>query len=230
MQQSNKLYKWRASTINPHFAGNFKIAKRESCLLSLKYHNKRSENEATKIFLINTAPRRYNHYLVTDLDTYMSHRATFDSSQSIKFKIRQKALKYGQLMDNIISAVNNKKKANSIFITLTLPEKNKDLKDHLRIKNQYLKRKGYTFMYFWVLEFGKNNNNPHYHIVYTVMNDKINIKDFHFDTKNLKWKGRTKTEFVKKSVYNYMCKYATKQATRCYNYRNVGFSQLFVNL
>jgi hypothetical protein len=133
-------------------------------------------------------------------------------------------------MDNIQNSVKNKKKCNSIFITLTMPESNADLKEHLRIKNQYLKRKGYTFMYFWVLEFGKNNTNPHYHIVYCVYNESINIKDFHFDTKNLKWKGRTKTEFVKKSVYNYMCKYTTKQTAVCYNHRNVGFSQLYCNL
>jgi len=216
MNSANIISKtWRKTINNQQFAENYRACPLESCLNTVNPHKKYSP-----IFIVNNEPKRINYYraeVVDENGEINIEPFSNDSKFQLYHAMRWRILKRAELVDSASSI------STSIFITLTMPHENECITEWLRKYKQRLKRKNYIILnYMWVLEFGDNNNHPHYHIVITFLNRKFDIKDFHPDRNY--WLGRTDTQIVEKSVYRYLTKYLTKKNARCFTARNYGLS------
>ena len=219
--QTYSQFKWLTTERNAQFVDSITTVRKEVYQITPNVKNLYSP-----LFIVSKQPKRYIYIeeqkTTVDLDgceledNYIKH--CFTNIQQQKNRIRKKVL-------SIASIVDTHPKQNSFFITLTIPNYNADIRSFLNRYFMYLKTKGISYMYyFWVLEFGKNSDNPHYHIVVTL--DKP-VKDFNLLKPDLRgWIGHTEVQRVRKSVYRYMCKYMTKETVICLNHRNVGFSQM----
>lgn len=221
MIQTYSTFRWLTTVKNPHFGGKLNVVHKEVYL-----NTSNVKQTVSQLFIISKEPRRttYIRECITSVDldgceiTEDYVDKSFTSFEVQKTKLRKKVL-------SVSSIVDRHPKKNTFFLTLTAANHNEDIRIFLNRYFTYLRKKQYTILnYFWVLEFGKNSNNPHYHVVVTFdspINDFDSLKpDSHG------WYGHTQIERVKKSVYRYMTKYLTKESVLCVNRRNCGFSQM----
>jgi len=218
---------------NEHFLDNIYTIGAQTCLEADKYRN------YSKLFIVSPLPRRYTTILTNpriDINTLkLAHdRYQLDNLIVLKRYARNKALYIGQIIDSLIESGG----FYSYFITLTLPQHNREISEFLRRYKEYLMRHGYNIIYsFWVLEFADSGQHPHYHINFTIEGQKPEGIPLEFCPNrfwNSKFKNgdkwiyaRTEVDNVHKSVYRYMTKYFTKDVTcYCVNNRNYGFGNL----
>jgi hypothetical protein len=124
---------------------------------------------------------------------------------------------------DIINVGFQRKEFSVIFITMTGAEINDDMRTFLNHYKIKLKRKGFSlYGYCWVLEFGKNGNNPHYHLCICTKRNKT-LSSF-CPVKMGLWSSFCKTEFVRKDVTRYMSKYLQKGDLIVANRRRFGVS------
>jgi len=239
MTTNLKHVEFVCSQKNPLFKDNIFAVTSESCLKTSNVLNGQKSN----LFIVAPEPRRYTLLRYNKRVNLESRGLEYDyklisSTEKLKRDARRKALFIGQIIDS----ARFSKQFYSVFVTLTKGAENRSIRDFLKLYKQDLKRKGINVVYhFWVLEFGKNGNNPHYHINLLIEGKKpkklpkVLFPERFWNQKFISGdkviNTRTDVQFVKKSVYRYMTKYFTKDVqVFCVNHRNTGFSSLYSNL
>jgi hypothetical protein len=221
-QQITTTFYWHSSERNPQYWDNMTAVRRESCHITYNVLK-------TNIYYTNKLPRRYTWFRGEDLEVLDKfgnsewiYKQT-DSNKQNAMYMNKRLLAFA----NIINVGWKAKFFSVVFLTLTMPEHNDGIRKFLKSYKQYLKRIGILVLgHAWVLELGKKGDNPHYHVVICTNR----IKNLSYFRPNSWWKGRCKTEFVRKDCVRYMCKYLQKGDSLVQNWRRFGISNLSSNL
>jgi len=217
------------SEINPHFADNLSAVNRLSCHNTDKSNTddaKRilldSNRVCSQLFIVNPMPRRFYKYVGLNAETMIYDPLNTDSNKQRAMHMNKRLMNWSQ----VINHGWQKKSFSVLFITLTMADANNDIAtflNHYRIKLRRL-HSIEIFSYAWVLEFGSNGTNPHYHLS-IVVNRTKDLKKFCPKSMGI-WTGFVKTEFVKKDVARYMSKYLQKGDLIVCNRRRFGVSNM----
>lgn len=217
-EQRDILFYWHASEKNPRYAENLRGVARESCHITFNVLK-------TNLYLTNTEPRRRTWFRGEDLeclDKYGFPEHIYKETDSNK----QSAGRLNRRLMNFAEIINigwKAKKFSVVFLTLSYPEYNDGIRVFLKLYKQNLSRQGIKVLgHCWVLELGKQGSNPHYHVCFAVDRQK----DLETFFPNTYWKGRTKTEFVRKDCVRYMSKYLQKGDALVQNWRRFGISSM----
>lgn len=220
MEQNYHGKVWRSSIKNKHFADNISAVRRLSCHIA----DNVNERDSSRLYLVSPEPRRKVYFTAYNDDTLEQFPIETDSNRMKAYYLNRRLLEWA----SIVNIGYHKKIFSVLFITLTEAEYhiNPDIRsflNHYRIK---LKRSGYDIIsYAWVLEFGSMGRNPHYHCAVVI--DRVKghkLKDFAPDKLGL-WTSFVKTEFVRKDVVRYMCKYLQKGDLMVINHRRFGIAR-----